>query len=149
MQLAFFSGQHSHDDIHVLARQLLVHSRGDDHHYLHAFLHAATVAVKDEIRALPHAVQALVPSFENVLDLVKHAPDLRDGPLAEPIDRVLLCVLKFGAMIGYVKRLKPWCTLGNLRQRLIRVMLGTMSSLQPHTTSTQLTPVFSAWALAS
>ena len=100
MQLAFFSGEHSHDDIHAVARNLLVHSKGDDHPYLHAFLHAATVAVKDEIRALPHALQALVPSFEHVLDLVNHAPDLRDGSLAEPIERVLLCVLKFGAMIG-------------------------------------------------
>ena len=100
MQLAFFSGEHSHDDIHVVARHLLVHSKGEDHRFLHAFLHAATVAVKDEIRALPHPLQALVPSFEHVLDLVQHVPDLRDGSLAEPIERVLLCVLKFGAMIG-------------------------------------------------
>ena len=100
MQIAFFSGEHSHDDIHAIARNLLVHSKGDDHRSLHAFLHAATAAVKNEIRALPHALQALAPSFDHVLDLVKYAPDLRDGPLAEPIERVLLCVLKFGAMIG-------------------------------------------------
>ena len=100
MQIAFFSGEHSHDDVHAVARHLLVHSKGDDHHILHAFLHAATVAVRDEIRALPHALRALAPSFEHVLDLVKYAPDLRDGPLAEPIERVLLCVLKLGAMIG-------------------------------------------------
>lgn len=100
MQVAFFSGEHSHDDVQVVARHLLVHSKGDDHRYLHAFLHEATVAVKDEIRALPHALQALVPSFENVLDLFRHAPDLRETSLAEPIERVLLCVIKFGAMIG-------------------------------------------------
>ena len=100
MQVAFFSGEHSHDDIHAIARNLLVHSKGEDHRFLHDFLQAATVAVRDEIRALPHALQALVPSFEHVLDLVKHTPDLRDGPLAEPIERVLLCVLKLGAMIG-------------------------------------------------
>lgn len=100
MQVAFFSGEHSHDDVHVVARHLLVHSKGEDHRYLHTFLHEATVAVKDEIRALPHNLQALVPSFENVLDLFRHAPDLRETPLAEPIERVLLCVLKFGAMIG-------------------------------------------------
>ena len=100
MQLTFFSGEHTHDDIHVVARHLLVHSKGDDHRYLQAFLHAATVAVKDEIHALPHALQTLVPSFEHVLDLVKFTPALRDGSLAEPIERVLLCVLKVGAMIG-------------------------------------------------
>ena len=100
MQLAFYSGEHSHDDIHVVARHLLVHSKGEDHHFLHAFLHAATLAIKDEIRALPHPLQALVPSFEHVLDLVQHVPDLRHGSLAEPVERVLLCVLKFGAMIG-------------------------------------------------
>ena len=100
MQLAFFSGEHSHDDVRAVARHLLVHSKGDDHRCLHAFLHAATVAVKDEIRVLPHAIQALVPSFEHIIDLVNHALALRDGPLAEPVERVLLCVLKFGAMIG-------------------------------------------------
>lgn len=100
MQLVFFSGEHSHDDIQTIARNLVVHSKGDDHRNLHAFLREATVAVKDEIRALPHTLQAIVPSFENVLDLVRHQPDLRDGPLAEPVDRVLLCVLKVGSMIG-------------------------------------------------
>ena len=100
MQLAFFSGEHSHDDVRAIARNLIIHAKGDDHRCLHAFLHAATVAVKDEIRALPHTLQALVPSFEHVLDLVNHASALRDGPLAEPIERMLLCVLKIGAMIG-------------------------------------------------
>ena len=100
MQLAFFSGEHSHDDVRAVGRHLRVHSKGDDHRYLHAFLHAATVAVKDEIRALPHTIQALVPSFEHILELVDHSPSLQDGPLTEPIERVLLCVLKFGAMIG-------------------------------------------------
>ena len=100
MQIAFFSGEHSHDDIQTVARHLLVHSKGEDHRHLHAFLQAATVAVKDEIRSLPHAIQALVPSFEHVLELVRYAPDLQNGPLAEPVERVLLCVLKIGAMIG-------------------------------------------------
>lgn len=100
MLLAFFSGEHTHDDVRAVARHLRVHSKGNDHRQLHAFLYEATVAIKDEIRALPHAVQALVPSFEHVLDLVNHVPDLRDGPLAEPIERVLLCVLKIGALIG-------------------------------------------------
>ena len=100
MHLAFFSGEHSHDDINAIARNLVVHSKGEDHRFLHGFLQAATTAVKDEFRALPHALQSLVPSFENVLDLVRHVPDLRDGPLAEPVERVLLCVLKFGSLIG-------------------------------------------------
>ena len=100
MQLAFFSGEHSHDDVHAVGRHLIVHSKGEDHRCLHAFLHEATVALKDEIRALPHAIQALLPSFEHVLDLLNHASGLRDGPLAEPVERVLLCVLKFGSMIG-------------------------------------------------
>ena len=100
MQLAFFSGEHSHDDVRTVARHLLIHSKGEDHRCLNAFLNAATVAVKEEIRALPHATQALIPSFEHVLDLVDHAPGLRDGPLAEPVERVLLCVFKLGAIIG-------------------------------------------------
>lgn len=100
MQLAFFSGEHSHDDVQVVARNLIVHSKSEHHRCLYDFLHAATVAVKDEIRFLPHPLQASIPSFEHVLDLVQLAPDLRNGPLAEPIERVLLCVLKFGAIIG-------------------------------------------------
>lgn len=100
MRLAFFSGEHSHDDVQSVARHLLVHSKGDDHRHLHSFLHAATVAVRDEIRVLPHPLQGLVPSFEHVLDLVRHVAELQGGPLAEPIERVLLCVLKIGAIIG-------------------------------------------------
>ena len=104
MQVAFFSGEHSHDDVQAVARHLITHSKTEEHRFLHAFLHEATVAVKDEIRALPHALQGLVPSFENVLELFRFAADLRETSLAEPIERVLLCVLKFGAMIGYVSR---------------------------------------------
>ena len=100
MQLAFFSGEHSHDDIQAVARHLLVHSKADNHRHLYAFLQDATVAIKDEIRALPHALQALVPSFEHILDLVRLAPEVRDGPLSEPVERVVLSVLKLGSMIG-------------------------------------------------
>ena len=110
MHLAFFSGEHSHDDVRAVGRHLRVHSNGDDHRCLYAFLHAATVATKDEICALPHAIQALVPSFEHILELIDHIPALQDGPLVEPIERVLLCVLKFGAMIGYVTRSEPLCS---------------------------------------
>ena len=102
MQIAFFSGEHSIDDVQVVARHLIAHSKSSDHRYLHTFLYEATIAVKDEISALPHALQAVVPSFENVLELFRYAADLRETSLAEPIERVLLCVLKFGAMIGYV-----------------------------------------------
>jgi hypothetical protein len=102
MKLAFFSGEHSHDDVRAVSRQLLVHAKGDDHRCLFAFLHRSTVALKDEIRSLPQNIQALVPSFEHVLDLVYHSGSLGDGRLVEPVERALLCILKIGALIGYV-----------------------------------------------
>ena len=90
MKLAFFSGEHSHDDVLAVSRQLRIHAKGDNHRCLFAFLHRSTVALKDEIRSLPHNVQALVPSFEHVLDLVNYSESLRDAPLAEPVERALL-----------------------------------------------------------
>jgi hypothetical protein len=101
MKVAFFSGEHSHDDVRAVSRQLLIHAKGDDHRCLNAFLYRSTVALKDEIRTLPHSIKALVPPFEHVLDLVHHSASLRDGPLAEPVERSLLCVLKIGALIGF------------------------------------------------
>ena len=100
MKLAFLSGEHSHDDVPAVARRLRVHAQGDDHRGLAAFLHRSTVALKDEARSLPHHIRALVPSFEHVLDLVHHSSRLQGGPLAEPVQRALLCVLKISALIG-------------------------------------------------
>ena len=100
MKLAFFSGEHSHDDVRVVARRLRVHSKGEDHRSLFAFFNEALVALKDEIRSLPHHIKALVPSFEHALDLADWLTSLEGGPLSEPIERVLLCILKFGALIG-------------------------------------------------
>jgi hypothetical protein len=86
--------------VRAVSRQLLVHAKSDDHRCLFAFLHRSTIVLKDEIRSLPYNIQALVPSFEHVLDLVHHSTSLRDGPLAEPVERALLCVLKIGVLIG-------------------------------------------------
>ena len=100
MKLAFFSGEHPHDDVSTVARRLRVHSKGQDHRSLFAFFNEALFALKGEIRCLPHHVQALAPSFEHVLDLAGRPTSLEGGPLAEPIERVLLCILKLGALIG-------------------------------------------------
>lgn len=100
MKLTFFSGEHSHDDVRAVSRQLLVHAKADDHRCLGAFLYRSTVALKNEICSLPNNIKALVPPFEHVLDLVHHSASLSHGPLAEPVERALLCVLKIGALIG-------------------------------------------------
>ena len=100
MKLAFFSGEHPHDDVRTIARRLRVHSKGQDHRSLFAFFNEALFALKDEIRSLPHHVQALVPSFEHALDLADRPTALEGGPLAEPMERALLCILKLGTLIG-------------------------------------------------
>lgn len=100
VKFAFFSGEHSHDDVRALARHLRSHSKGQDHRVLFAFFQDVSTALKEEIRALPHTVQALVPSWNNILDLVDRSSSLQGGPLAEPVERALLCVLKLGALIG-------------------------------------------------
>ena|SRR5579871_3442980 len=102
MKLVVFSDEHSHDDVRVVSRQLLMHSKVDDHRCLNVFFHRSTVALKEEIRSLPNNIKVLIPSFEHVLDLVHHSVSLRDGPLSEPVERTLLCVIKIGVLIGLV-----------------------------------------------
>lgn len=99
MRLLYFSNEFPNDDIQELYRGLLVRSKERQHPHLARFIEDASLAVKDELRRLPAAQRALVPTFETVFELADY-PQLRKGPLCGSIDGVLLCVLQLATFIG-------------------------------------------------
>ena len=100
MKLAFFSGEHSHDEVVSVARRLRNASNIPTYGLLRLFLENATTAIKDEIRRLPPDVQRLVPPFEHILDWTEQTTEVKGTPLAEPYERVVLIVIKICCLIG-------------------------------------------------
>lgn len=99
MKVVYFSNEFPNDDLHGLLRELANHSRDRRHPILAQFLDEATLAIRDEVRQLPAAQRALVPTFESVLTLADFA-DLRKGPLGGSVDGVLLSIVELGTFIG-------------------------------------------------
>jgi hypothetical protein len=101
MNVVYFNNQFPHDDLHGLLRGLHMQSKDRRHPILAQFLDEATLAIRDEVRQLPATLRILVPTFETILTLADFT-SLRQGPLGESTDHVLLCVLQLGTLIGYV-----------------------------------------------
>ncbi|KAK4494421.1 hypothetical protein PRZ48_014719 [Zasmidium cellare] len=100
MKVIYFSNEFPQDDLATLFRELRVHSKDRKHQVLSQFIDEATLAVREEVRALPRALRATVPPFESILDFVNF-DELRKGQLAGSIDGILLCTLELGTLIGY------------------------------------------------
>lgn len=99
MKLVYFSNEFPHDDLQDLLRRLHNHSKDRRHTVLSRFIDEATLAIRDEARQLPTALNALIPPFETILDFANY-PELRKGPLSGSVDGVLLCVVELATFIG-------------------------------------------------
>ena len=99
MKLLYFSNEFPHDDLQDLLRKLQQHSKNRRHPILARFLEEATLAIREEIRDLPTALEALIPPFETILNFADFA-DLRKGQLCGSIDGILLCTVELGTLIG-------------------------------------------------
>ena len=102
MKVIYFSNEFPFDDLQNLCHELHQHSKDRRHPILARFLEEATLAIREEIRQLPALLKALIPPFENILDVLQFT-DLRKGPLCGSVDGVLLCVVELGVFIGQVK----------------------------------------------
>lgn len=98
-KIVHFSNEFQHGELKDVLRLLYGHSKDRRHPSLARFIQEATFAVRDEVRLLPAALKALVPSIETVLDLCNYG-DLRNGPLGGAIDGVLLCAFQLATFIG-------------------------------------------------
>jgi monodictyphenone polyketide synthase len=99
MKIGYFGNEFPHDDLKDLFRRLWNHSKDRQHRLLAAFIHEATLAVREEVRLLPSALRALVPPFETIFNLADH-PELRSGSLGGAVDGLLLCAVQLAAFIG-------------------------------------------------
>lgn len=99
MKLVYFSNEFPHDDLQQLLRDLRRHSKDRRHATLGRFFEEATLAIRQEVRDLPTALKAQIPTFESILDFVDFA-ELREGPLCGSIDGILLCLVEIGSLIG-------------------------------------------------
>ncbi|KAI9667461.1 MAG: Type I Iterative PKS [Bathelium mastoideum] len=100
MKIGYFSNEFPHDDLKDLLRRLHVHSKDTRYIILAKFVHEATLAIREEVHALPAISRALVPPFETVFNLADH-PELRNGPLGGAVDGMLLCAVQLATLIGY------------------------------------------------
>ncbi|KAK4234621.1 polyketide synthase [Achaetomium macrosporum] len=99
-KFGYFGNEFPHDDLQDVFRRLWIHSKDRRHRLLAAFIHEATLAVRQEVALLPPSLRALVPPFETILTLADHTA-LRNGPLGGSVDGMLLCALQLAAFIGY------------------------------------------------
>ncbi|KAJ0419484.1 hypothetical protein BJY00DRAFT_285769 [Aspergillus carlsbadensis] len=98
-KVVFFGNEFPSDDMKVLFRHLHRHSNDRRFRLLSAFIHEATLVLKDEISKLPKILQDQVPHFESVLILAEHG-DFREGGLGAAMESALLVVLQLGILIG-------------------------------------------------
>lgn len=99
MKIVYFGNELPHDDLRDLFRRLLNLSKDRQHRLLAAFIHEATVAVKDEVRQLPSAIRSQFPPLETIFDLANY-DELRTGPLGGAVEAVLLCAVQLATFIG-------------------------------------------------
>lgn len=99
MKLFYFSNEFPRDDLQNIFRELHRHSKDRRHPVLARFLDEATLAIRDEIRQLPTALRALIPTFENILDFADFS-ELRTGQLCGSVEGILLCTIELGTLIG-------------------------------------------------
>lgn len=99
MKIVYFGNEFPHDDLKDLFRRLHGHSKGRQHPVLSRFIDEATLAVREEVRLLPAQLKGLVPAFESLFNLADHV-NLRNGPLGESINGMLLCAVQLAAFIG-------------------------------------------------
>lgn len=95
-KVAFFGNDFPNDDLKDLLRRLQRCSKGKKFRSLALFLDEVNAVLREELLHLPQSLQALVPPFQTVLDLV----DFRQGPLGGAVDGALLCVLQVGMLIA-------------------------------------------------
>lgn len=98
-KLVFFGNEFPNDDIKVLFRLLHRHSKDRRFRLLRAFIHEATLVLKDEISKLPQTLGDQVPHFDTCMTLVEHG-DFREGGLGAAMESALLVVLQLGMLIG-------------------------------------------------
>lgn len=98
-KVVFFGNEFPSDDLKLLFRHLHRHSKDRRFRLLSAFIHEATLVLKDEISKLPQLLQDQVPHFESVLTLAEHG-DFRQGGLGAAMESALLVVLQLGTLIG-------------------------------------------------
>ncbi|KAL4874942.1 hypothetical protein BJY04DRAFT_233188 [Aspergillus karnatakaensis] len=98
-KLVFFGNEFPSDDLKLLLRNLLRQSQDRRFRLLSAFVHEATLVLRDEISKLPQYLQNQVPHFESVLTLAEHG-DFREGGLGAAMESALLVVLQLGHFIG-------------------------------------------------
>lgn len=98
-RLAFFGNDFPIDDLRQLFRRLLRHSKDRRFRTLAAFIHEATLVVKEEVCELPHKLKDHVPHFDTVLTLPEHG-HFRETGLGPAMEGVFLIVLQLGMLIG-------------------------------------------------
>ncbi|OJI79831.1 hypothetical protein ASPTUDRAFT_59858 [Aspergillus tubingensis CBS 134.48] len=98
-KLVFFGNEFPSDDLKHLFRHLHRHSQDRRFRLLNAFIHEATLVVREEITKLPQYLQNQVPHFESILTLPEHG-DFHDGGLGAAMESALLIVLQLGNFIG-------------------------------------------------
>ena len=99
MKLLYFSNEFPNDDLRELFRRLHNHSKDRKHAILSRFIDEAGVAIREEIRLLPHSQKTLIPPFETILSFADFA-ELRKGPLCGSVEGLLLCTLELSTLIG-------------------------------------------------
>jgi monodictyphenone polyketide synthase len=99
MKIGYFGNELPNDDLKDLFRRLWNHSKDRRHRLLAAFIHEATLAVREEVRLLAPAERDLIPPFETIYNLADHT-EQRGGPMVAAVEGVLLCAVQLATFIG-------------------------------------------------
>lgn len=99
MMVYYFGNEFPDGDINDIFRRLHNHSKTKQHLLVANFIEVATFVIREEVRSLPANLRVLFPPFETVFGLADNA-DLRNGPLGDCVNGMLLCVVQLATFIG-------------------------------------------------
>ena len=97
-QNCHFSKELPIDRIVDVLRHLHIKGKGRNHALLALFLERAVAALREEMRELERTLKDLVRPFK-VLSQLAEDVELRQGPLGESIEGMLLCVVEIGTLL--------------------------------------------------